>query len=293
MDGSTPVSAEMSPGLEKLPITGDSPQASGSRPDELGCLRMNDDVRLSMRQMDGAWRLMCGGAPKSVVAATEGIQYIFSGIPIGFFNLAMVTGSDLSAEALSARGREACAWAAAHSVPWLFMVTHEQLEPGVDAAATLGACGLAAVMPMTGMLARTVGAAPIVAGLLLTVPQDDSGCAAIVDINAHAYAMDLEAGKAALGSRTFWKDQFPVVGVTEGKPVSSATVLMVDGYRYVALVATEPGQQRRGFADAAMRQALANAASVHGETPTVLMPPMPAGRSTSVWGMRAFRRTRS
>jgi predicted N-acetyltransferase YhbS len=58
--------------------------------------------------------------------------------------------------------------------------------------------------------------------------------------------------------------------VTGGKPVSSATVLMVDGHRYVALVATEPGQQRRGFADATMRRALEDAARAHGEIPTVL-----------------------
>ena len=231
---------------------------------------MNDDVTLSIRQMDGAWRLMCAGGPKSIVAATEGIQYIFSGVPVSFFNLALLTGSGLSAEALSARGREACAWAAAQSVPWLLVVTHEQLESGVDVAATLDACGLAVVMPMTGMLAQRVAAAATVPGLQLTVPQDDSGCAAIVDVNALAYGMDLEAGKATIGSRTFWKDQFPVLGMAGGRPVSSATVLIVDGYRYVALVATEPGQQRRGFADATMRRALENAARAHGETPTVL-----------------------
>ena len=231
---------------------------------------MNDDVTLSIRQMDGAWRLMCAGGPKPVVSATEGIQYIFSGVPVSFFNIALLTGSGLSAEALSARGREACAWAAAQSVPWLLAVTHEQLEPGVDAAATLDACGLAAVMAMTGMMARTVAAAANVPGLQLTVPQDDSDCAAIVDINALAYRMDLEASKAAIGSRAFWKNHFPVLGVAGGKPVSSAAVLMVDGHRYVALVATEPSQQRRGFADATMRRALENAARVHGETPTVL-----------------------
>ncbi len=231
---------------------------------------MNDDVTLSIRQMDGAWRLMCAGGPRPVVAATEGIQYIFSGVPVSFFNLALLTGSGLSAEALSARGRDACAWAAAQSVPWLLVVTHELLESGVDVAAALDACGLAVVMPMTGMLARTVAAAATVPGLQLTVPQDDGGCAAIVDVNALAYGMDLEASKAAIGSRTFWRDQFPVLGVVDGKPVSSATVLMVDGHRYVALVATEPGQQRRGFADATMRRALENAARAHGETPTVL-----------------------
>lgn len=45
---------------------------------------------------------------------------------------------------------------------------------------------------------------------------------------------------------------------------------MVDGLRYVALVATIAGQQRRGFADAATRHALESAATTHGETPTVL-----------------------
>jgi hypothetical protein len=231
---------------------------------------MNDDVTLSIRQIDGAWRVMCAGGPKNVVATTEGIQYVFSGLPVGFFNLALLTGSGLSADVLSARGREACAWAAAQSVPWMLVVTHERLGSGVDAAAALDSCGLAAVMPMTGMLARTVAAAPTVPGLQLTVPQDDNGCAAIVDVNSRAYGMDLEASKAAIGRRAFWKDQFPVLGVAGGKPVSTASVLMVDGHRYVALVATEPGQQRRGFADAAMRRALENAANTHGETPTVL-----------------------
>jgi GNAT superfamily N-acetyltransferase len=231
---------------------------------------MKDDVSLSLGQIDGAWRLMCAGGPRFVVAATDGIQYIFAGLPVSFFNLALLTGSGLSAETLSARGREACAWAAAQSVPWLFMVTHERLEPGVDVAATLDACGLAPVMPMTGMIARRVAAPASVPGLDLTVPQDEAGCAAIVDINALAYGMDLEDGKAAIGTRAFWKNHFPVLGVAGGKPVSCAAVLMVDGHRYVALVATDPGQQRRGFADAVMRQALENAARAHGETPTVL-----------------------
>ena len=231
---------------------------------------VNNNVALSIRQMDGAWRLMCAGGPKYVAEASAGIQYIFSGVPISFFNLALLTGSGISADALNAHGREACAWAGAQSVPWLFMVTHEGLDPGVDATATLDACGLAPVMPMTAMVARTIGAAPTVPDLQLTVPQDDSGCAAILDINSLAYGMDLEAGKPTLGTRAFWQDQFPVVGVADGKPVSSATVLMVDGHRYVALVATDPSQQRRGFADATMRRALENAATVHGQLPTVL-----------------------
>lgn len=231
---------------------------------------MNDEVTLSIRQMDGAWRLMCAGGPQFVTQPSDGIQYIFSGVPVSFFNLGMLTGSAVSVDTLGTLGSEACAWAARQAVPWLFVVTHERLAPGVEAVAILDRCGLAPVMPMTAMLARTVGPAPAVPDLHLTVPDRDSGCAAIIDINSLAYGMDLEACKTSIGTRAFWSDHFPVVGVANGKPVSSATVLMVDGHRYVALVATDPSQQRRGFADATMRRALQDAAAVHGEAPTVL-----------------------
>jgi predicted GNAT family acetyltransferase len=46
--------------------------------------------------------------------------------------------------------------------------------------------------------------------------------------------------------------------------------LMVDGHRYVVLVATNPAHQRRGYAEAAMRRALEVAATAQGEQPTVL-----------------------
>ena len=48
-------------------------------------------------------------------------------------------------------------------------------------------------------------------------------------------------------------------------PACCAAVMMVDGYRYVALVATDPAHQRRGYAEAAMRTALDVAAREHGD----------------------------
>ena len=82
--------------------------------------------------------------------------------------------------------------------------------------------------------------------------------------------MELDAAKPLIGRQSFWANHVPVLGVSDGQPASCAAVLDVDGYRYVALVATHPTQQRRGFAEAAMRHALDAAASAHGERPTVL-----------------------
>lgn len=230
-----------------------------------------DPVTLSINQLVGAWRTMCGRGPSHVVDSADGIEYAFSGLPVPFFNMAALTGRDVSAITLAALGRDACAWAADKSVPWMFVVTHERLAPGVDAAATLADCGLVPLLGMTGMQAQRVAPpATIPAGLELSTPRHDADCAAVLAINSAAYEMDLAAAQPLLADQAFWAGHFPVVGVAGGRPVSTASVLMVDGVRYVALVATEPGQQRRGYADAAMRRALDAAAQVHGDATTVL-----------------------
>lgn len=232
---------------------------------------MNDGVDLSIRQFSEAWRLMCTGGAGYTLAAREGIEYIFSGLPIAFFNVALLTGRDVSGDALTSHGHDACVWASGRNVPWLFVVTHEALETGIDAAAVLDGCELAPMMPLTGMLAQQVApVAQIPDGLQLTVPQDDVSCSALLDVNSVAYGMELEAGKEMIGKQSFWTHHVPVLGLVGGEPASSAAVMMVDGYRYVALVATDPAHQRRGYAEAAMRHALEVAAQVHGGRPSVL-----------------------
>jgi GNAT superfamily N-acetyltransferase len=231
---------------------------------------VSDQVDLSISQFVQAWRLMSRGAPAYEEEQGDGLSLIFTGLPIPFFNVGLLTGRGLSAGELKALAGRACEWASTRPVPWLFVVTHDAIEEGVDPAAVLDSCGLAPIMPLTGMLAERVGEPHESPGLHLTVPSDDASCCALVDLNAAAYAMDLETSKPLLGRAGFWKGHFPVVGLADGAPASTASVLMVDGIRYVALVATAPGQQRRGFADAAMRRALQLAADVHGEKPTVL-----------------------
>jgi GNAT superfamily N-acetyltransferase len=231
----------------------------------------NESIDLSLRQFCGAWNVLCEAVPQAVLAEADGLAFAFSGLPIGFFNAAFVTARDVSADGLAAKGRDARDWAADKGVPYLVVVTHETLAPGVDAAAVLAGCGLAPVMPLTGMVAREITPATRgTEGLELVVPDDEPRCRAILDVNAVAYGMDLEAGKPALGRPAFWDGHVPVLGLADGKPVSSSAVWMIDGYRYVALVATDPAYQRRGYAEAAMRRSLEVAAERHGALTSVL-----------------------
>ena len=232
----------------------------------------NDPVDLGIRQFGDAWRALCESVPQPVLDTADGLDYVFSGLPIAFFNAAIVTGRSVSAPALAAAATDTAAWAGDKHVPYLFVVTHEALVDTVDAAAVLADRGFAPVMPLTGMMARRI--APSTRqpdGLQLVVPDDEAGCSALLDVNAVAYGMDLEAGKPALGRPDFWNGRHvPVLGLAGGKPVSSSAVWMVDGYRYVALVATDPACQRRGYAEAAMRHSLDVAAARYGEQPSVL-----------------------
>jgi GNAT superfamily N-acetyltransferase len=231
----------------------------------------DDAVALSLSQFGEAWRVICSPSPNYALEADEGIEYIFSGIPIGFFNIALITHRGVTSEELAAYARRACAWVPTESVPWFLVVTHETLAVGVDAVSILDGCGFGTVMPLTGMVAHQIAPATRgIADLQLTVPQDDADLAAILDVNALAYGTGLDEGKPIVGTRSFWEGHVPVLGSVGGKVASCAAVLMVHGHRYVALVATDPATQRRGYAEATMRHALETAARIHGDVPTVL-----------------------
>jgi len=232
---------------------------------------MTDAVSLSISQFLDAWRIFGRACPATKLLNAGGAEYIFTGLPIAFFNVAVVTAPQVSALALDAAARGAMQWAADKGAPWLFIVTHEALEPGVDAAATLAGCGLVPLLPLTGMIARSItpgGSAP--GGLQLEAPDDDGGCCDIIDVNSSAYGMDLAASKPSLGRGSFWADHVAVLGRAGGAPATSAGVVLAGGHRYVLLVATHPSHQKKGFAEAAMRYALHLAAEKFGDRPTFL-----------------------
>lgn len=228
-------------------------------------------VDLSVGQFRDAWRVMCRASPTHRFETTTNVTYVFSGVPVAFFNVAIVTTPSVTAALLRASGEEAMAWADGSGVPWLLVVTHEAIESGVDAQAVLAGCGLTPLLPLTGMRANRVVPADAPGGLALSVPLDEPGCGALVDVNSAAYGMDLAAAKSLLGAPAFWNGHVPALGCADdGAAVTSAAVLLVEGHRYVAMVATHPEHQRRGYAAAAMRHALDIAADRHGELPTVL-----------------------
>jgi GNAT superfamily N-acetyltransferase len=232
---------------------------------------MKDRVQLSVAQFTEAWRVLCSAAPGYVFHEEPGLQYVFSGVPLLFFNAAVLTGTGLSAGDLEMQAGRASTYASEMNCPWILIVTEDAVAPGTDISAALDVAGFAPLIPLTGMLADQVAPPEHVPDeLVISGADDDECCAAVLDVNSSAYAMCFDAGRPIWGIPGFWKKHSAAIGRVEGKPVCTATVMNADGYRYVALVATEPGHQRRRYADAVMRHALELSRKTEGDLPTFL-----------------------
>ena len=232
---------------------------------------MTPDGAFSISQFQQAWRVLCGACPGYTTAARDGLEMIFSGLPVAFFNVGVATGENVTRAQLEDLARRSSDWASSSGLPWLFIVTHDALATGTDASEILDNCDMAPILPLTGMRTREVAApSRTPAGLDISVAGDRGAREAAFDINAAAYAADLDPCKPVFGERAFWDDHVLSMGRVGGSFVASTAVLMVDGYRYVAMVATLPDHQRRGYAEAVMRHALDTASAKFGDRSTTL-----------------------
>jgi GNAT superfamily N-acetyltransferase len=179
---------------------------------------------------------------------------------------------------LRERFRRACADAGAHELPWVFYLYKPYAESvGDEPAAALAAeFGLAPMMEVEVMLADAskLGepARPLPEVEFRRV-QDQEGPAAAIGINMRAYAMPEFMGESVLEAGAYYRDparEFGYVAYSGGTAVSTATVVELDGWLYVALVATDPEHRQKGYAEAVMRHALRSAASELGITRTAL-----------------------
>ncbi|WP_367131208.1 GNAT family N-acetyltransferase [Saccharothrix sp. HUAS TT1] len=77
------------------------------------------------------------------------------------------------------------------------------------------------------------------------------------DLNSRAYDFPLEAGRDGIAGSALWKEgAFAYLGLRDGVPVTCAAAVEADGRLFVALVATDPDCQRRGYGEAVTRKAL-------------------------------------
>jgi hypothetical protein len=197
----------------------------------------------------------------------SGIQAAWSHTLLIVNNLTTPSGIISNAADLKARAEAAVADAAAYRLPWMFGVPEPWLPIGVDEAnAVLAEIGMHHMMNMTVMECEAAIAEP-----LRPLPADVTvqrietrahGFDAL-DLNSRAYGMPVEVTNDVLDAGTYFSDPENEFGFVvyngEGVPVSTATAIDWGNWIYIAAVATDAAHRQKGYAEVAMRAALAAA----------------------------------
>ncbi len=237
-------------------------------------------IEESHRQLEGAWSYFAQQLPGGSVSRGRGILITDGQSPLPFMNMAFVTEPVSGDEDLRDRIEQAAAYFRQHGLHWMLTASDDALgSVGADGlAAAAAAAGLQYMMPMEGMVAAALKppARPL-PPLEMRRVSDAPTRQAVSDLNAAGYDMPGDMMASAVTVPTLWDEVHGLVGYAGGEPASTASVCVIDGVAYVALVATHPAHQKRGYAEAVMRQALADTRDAHGCERTVLHA-TPAGR---------------
>ncbi|WP_053846296.1 GNAT family N-acetyltransferase [Streptomyces sp. NRRL B-24085] len=229
----------------------------------------------SVAQLRTVWRAMVLDRNEEAdVRDLPGVAVRWADCRFAFWNAITLTETGADATLLEKRLRQAADIMASKRHPgflWLFEDlladdAREALEGAADSA------GLSYAFPGTGM-----------AGDLLPVPDahhpeltfervtTDEHLLAYADLNSRAYGFPLDDGRDGLAGSRLWKREvYAYLALRDGTPVACAATVEAQGRLFVVLVATEPGQQRRGYGEAVTRKALYEGARATGLTRATL-----------------------
>ena len=198
---------------------------------------------------------MVGRLPAAQIVEGGGVTTTFGHVSLPFFNISMLDRP--VADKADLRGLLGLAKERATACQHGSLLTLcEDWAPDGWQAVALEA-GWTPIMNLTGMAAGELlpprRAAP---QLELRRVVDEATARDLAVINAHAYAMAPETFECICNLHLWHADSFAYVGYADGRAVSAAATLPVDGTVYVALVATMPNAHGKGYAETVMRHAI-------------------------------------
>lgn len=218
-------------------------------------------ARESSRIFIEAWETLNLDDPQSARLRGGLFEASFSGTACPFFNLVSISRAPESLAEFETAFSEILQWTADRKLPWILTLCHELLGDMLPAAGkVLESHGVAPLMPLTGMECSGLqpAARPLPPVTIFTEDTPDAA-ATCIRINEAAYGMTFAPpGELVFEHPGWWGAPGRMLSVAEadGVPVSCSAVLGVGGMRYVAMVATLPPVQRKGYGEAAMRDVL-------------------------------------
>lgn len=210
-----------------------------------------------------AWQFMVARMPGATIAQADGVAASFANTPLAFFNFSVIDQPFATADGLRGAVATAAVRARACPHPSMLAVCADWLPPEWPAIAA--DAGLALSMNITGMMATGLKP-PRRPPPVLDYRCCDTLATAVdlAQVNGRAYGMAPEAFEPVANLRLWQAGGFGVVGYVDGRPVASTGAFIIGGMTYIAMVATEPDCQGKGYAEAVMRHAIGLALAAGG-----------------------------
>lgn len=216
-----------------------------------------------------AWKLMTSRFEGSDFQHGSGVASTFANLPLPFLNISFQetpAAGEADLRSTLSQMRQRATACPHHS---LIGLCDEWVPERWQAIAEEE--GFAFMINMTGMAANEL--LPIRRPL----PQlefrrvlDDAIARDLAIINTHAYGMPTDLWECMYNMQLWHQDSYGYVAYIDGKAVSTASALPVDGTMYIALVATLPEMHGNGYAEAVMRHAIEQGQAGMGKRRIVL-----------------------
>ncbi|MEU5050211.1 GNAT family N-acetyltransferase [Streptomyces sp. NPDC021096] len=229
----------------------------------------------SVEQLAVVWRAMVldrdAGAD---VRDLPGIAVRWADCRFAFWNCLTLTDVGADAELIGRRLRRAAEIMRAKKYPGFLWLFEDLLDE--EARSALGTAveeaGLQYAFPATGMAGDLLPVPePVHPDLTFVRVSTDEQLRAYADLNSRAYDFTLDEGRDGLVGSRLWKNEvFAYLAMRGDVPVACAGAVEAEGRLFVALVATDPRWQRRGYGEAVTRKALYEGARATGLTRAVL-----------------------
>jgi GNAT superfamily N-acetyltransferase len=228
----------------------------------------------SVQQLADTWETIVIDRRSGDVTDLPGMAIRWADSQFPFWNCITFNDEGADSRLLDERFAQAVSYMRQKSRPGLIWLFEDLLDAsarsGLPAAAERA--GLSLSLTGYGMAGDILPISePIHPSLRFIRVSTEDELMAYADLNSRAYGMPLEAGRDGLCGSALWKSgMYAYIGLENGVPVSAAATVETNGCLFLALVATAPEAQRKGYGEATVRKALFEGAKATGLTRTVL-----------------------
>lgn len=238
------------------------------------------DALQSVDQLARAWQAFVldhGASTGQEVDVSDlpGMAVRWADSEFTFWNALTLTEDAVSADLLDERLHGAAEYLRGRSRAGLLWLFEDLLDPPARAglAGAVERAGLTPAMRGWGMAGDILPIPePVGSPLRFERVRTDEGLRAYADLNSRAYGLPLSDGRDGLDRSRLWTSDrmFTYLGLRDGVPVTAASTIEVDGCLFLALVATAPEEQHKGYGEAVVRKVLHEGAEATGATRATL-----------------------